>query len=91
MVIDADGLFLLNNNIDLICGHSNVILTPNAIEFRRLFGEDIDVIQQKISLLGDGIVILKKVLMIKFMFLKTTKFTQCLLVVPDAGVAVKET
>ncbi|KAH8280187.1 hypothetical protein KR054_009951 [Drosophila jambulina] len=59
-VIDADGLFILNDNIDLIYGHSNVILTPNAIEFQRLFGEDIDVTRHKISLLGDGIVILEK-------------------------------
>ncbi|KAH8361196.1 ATP-dependent (S)-NAD(P)H-hydrate dehydratase isoform X1 [Drosophila serrata] len=60
IVIDADGLFILNDNIDLIYGHSNVILTPNAIEFRRLFGEDINVTRHKISLLGDGIVILEK-------------------------------
>ncbi|KAH8298296.1 hypothetical protein KR059_011893 [Drosophila kikkawai] len=60
IVIDADGLFILNDNIDLIYGHSNVILTPNAIEFRRLFGEEVDVKRHKISLLGDGIVILEK-------------------------------
>ncbi|KAH8245936.1 hypothetical protein KR032_001319 [Drosophila birchii] len=60
IIIDADGLFILNDNIDLIYGHSNIILTPNAIEFQRLFGEDVNVTRQKILLLRDGIVILKK-------------------------------
>ncbi|KAH8364143.1 hypothetical protein KR084_002983 [Drosophila pseudotakahashii] len=60
VVIDADGLFLLNDNLDLICGQRNVILTPNAMEFRRLFGEDIDEARKKMSLLGDGVVVLEK-------------------------------
>ncbi|XP_017041546.1 ATP-dependent (S)-NAD(P)H-hydrate dehydratase [Drosophila ficusphila] len=60
VVIDADGLFLLNDNIDLIRGQQNVILTPNVMEFRRLFGEDINAARQKMSLLGDGVVVLEK-------------------------------
>ncbi|XP_017072168.2 ATP-dependent (S)-NAD(P)H-hydrate dehydratase [Drosophila eugracilis] len=60
VVIDADGLFLLNDNIELICGQRNVILTPNAMEFRRLFGEDVNAARQKMSLLGDGVVVLEK-------------------------------
>ncbi|XP_017127602.1 ATP-dependent (S)-NAD(P)H-hydrate dehydratase isoform X1 [Drosophila elegans] len=60
VVIDADGLFLLNDNLELICGQRNVILTPNVMEFRRLFGEDNDAARQKMSLLGDGVVVLEK-------------------------------
>ncbi|XP_017014803.2 ATP-dependent (S)-NAD(P)H-hydrate dehydratase [Drosophila takahashii] len=60
VVIDADGLFLLNDNLDLICGQRNVILTPNVMEFRRLFGEDINEARKKMSLLGDGVVVLEK-------------------------------
>lgn len=37
LVIDADGLFLLSENIDLIKGYSQpVILTPNIMELKRL-------------------------------------------------------
>lgn len=60
IVLDADGLFLLNDNIELVCGKQNVILTPNAIEFQRIFGIDCDVMTEKILLLGDGVVVLKK-------------------------------
>ena len=37
LVIDADGLFYINNNYQVIQGCINVILTPNAAEFGRLF------------------------------------------------------
>ncbi|XP_002075101.3 ATP-dependent (S)-NAD(P)H-hydrate dehydratase [Drosophila willistoni] len=60
LVIDADGLFILNDEIDIVCGQRNVVLTPNAVEFRRLFGEDDHTSQDKINRLGDGVVILKK-------------------------------
>lgn len=60
IVLDADGLFLLNDNIDIVCGKRNVILTPNAIEFQRIFGKDCDATTQKILLLGDGVVVLEK-------------------------------
>ncbi|XP_068150231.1 ATP-dependent (S)-NAD(P)H-hydrate dehydratase-like [Drosophila tropicalis] len=60
LVIDADGLFILNDEIDIVCGQRNVVLTPNAVEFRRLFGEDDLISQVKINRLGDGVVILKK-------------------------------
>ncbi|SPP85583.1 ATP-dependent (S)-NAD(P)H-hydrate dehydratase [Drosophila guanche] len=60
IVIDADGLFILNDNIDLVCGQRNIILTPNAMEFRRLFGEDTDSVHRKMSSLGDGVVVLEK-------------------------------
>ncbi|XP_002132285.3 ATP-dependent (S)-NAD(P)H-hydrate dehydratase [Drosophila pseudoobscura] len=60
IVIDADGLFILNDNIDLVSGQRNIILTPNAMEFRRLFGEDVNSVRQKMSCLGDGVVVLEK-------------------------------
>lgn len=37
MVIDADGLFFINSNHHIIHNCTNVILTPNAIEFSRLY------------------------------------------------------
>ncbi len=37
LVIDGDGLFYINNNYQLIQGCTSVILTPNAVEFGRLF------------------------------------------------------
>lgn len=37
MVIDADGLFFINNNPKIIHGCKNIVLTPNAIEFSRLY------------------------------------------------------
>ncbi|EDW95365.1 ATP-dependent (S)-NAD(P)H-hydrate dehydratase [Drosophila yakuba] len=60
VVIDADGLFLLNDNLNLICGQRNVLLTPNVMEFRRLFGEDSEEARQKMSLLGAGVTVLEK-------------------------------
>ncbi|KAG0332382.1 hypothetical protein BG004_001288, partial [Podila humilis] len=36
VVIDADGLFLIQNEPDLIHGYSRAILTPNVAEFSRL-------------------------------------------------------
>ncbi|KAJ5077942.1 atp-dependent (s)-nad(p)h-hydrate dehydratase family member [Anaeramoeba ignava] len=36
MVIDADGLFIITQNKELIKGNENVIITPNKMEFWRL-------------------------------------------------------
>ncbi|CAG8455200.1 25048_t:CDS:2 [Dentiscutata erythropus] len=36
MIIDADGLFLIQNDPDIIKDYSEAILTPNVNEFRRL-------------------------------------------------------
>ncbi|KAF9391276.1 hypothetical protein CPB97_007082 [Podila verticillata] len=36
VVIDADGLFLIQNEPELIQGYSRAILTPNLVEFARL-------------------------------------------------------
>lgn len=35
-VLDADGLFLVTSNLDLIKGYDNCILTPNVNEFKNL-------------------------------------------------------
>lgn len=40
LVIDADGLFLLTQQFHLITNYDGLILTPNAAEFRRVFGEN---------------------------------------------------
>ena len=37
MVIDADGLFLVNSEPEIVEGYRNVILTPNEVEFGRLY------------------------------------------------------
>lgn len=36
LVIDADGLFLVQNNPDVIKGYKHAVLTPNVMEFARL-------------------------------------------------------
>ncbi|ANB13761.1 NADHX dehydratase [Sugiyamaella lignohabitans] len=36
IVIDADGLYLIQNQPDLIKGYEKAILTPNVVEFQRL-------------------------------------------------------
>ncbi len=36
LVLDADGLFLINSDPDLIKGYTECILTPNVVEFGRL-------------------------------------------------------
>ncbi|KAL5276876.1 CARKD family protein [Megaselia abdita] len=40
LIIDADGLFLIAKNPKIIKNHSNVILTPNVMEYRNLFSEN---------------------------------------------------
>lgn len=35
-VIDADGLFLIQNHPDIIKGYKKAVLTPNVVEFKRL-------------------------------------------------------
>ncbi|XP_067625736.1 ATP-dependent (S)-NAD(P)H-hydrate dehydratase [Eurosta solidaginis] len=60
LVIDADGLFILNQDSDLLNGLCNVILTPNMIEFRRLFTDDEEVMRERMLKLGEGVIILVK-------------------------------
>lgn len=45
IVLDADGLFLINSEPELITGYKECILTPNVVEFARIaksLGVDID-------------------------------------------------
>lgn len=45
MVIDADGLYIVTKNLDLVKGYPHAILTPNKNEYQRLadqLGIDID-------------------------------------------------
>ena len=45
IVLDADGLFLINSDHDLIKGYKECILTPNVVEFAKIaksFGVNID-------------------------------------------------
>ena len=37
LVFDADALFYLNENFDVLHGYKNVILTPNRVELARLY------------------------------------------------------
>ncbi|KAF2363008.1 ATP-dependent (S)-NAD(P)H-hydrate dehydratase [Trinorchestia longiramus] len=37
MVFDADALFYLNDNFDVLKGYKNIILTPNRVELARLY------------------------------------------------------
>ena len=39
MVLDADGLYIVTKNLDLVKGYNNCILTPNKNEFARLAKE----------------------------------------------------
>ncbi|XP_078150150.1 pfkB-like carbohydrate kinase family protein isoform X2 [Carex rostrata] len=68
-VIDADGLFLVTNNIDLVKDNSLAILTPNKMEYKRLLekilnsdvsednpSEQLRLLSQKIG----GVTILRK-------------------------------
>ena len=36
IVFDADGLWIVNNHLDLVRGKKNVVLTPNVVEYQRL-------------------------------------------------------
>lgn len=36
VVIDADGLWLVQNEPDVVKGYKRCILTPNVVEFQRL-------------------------------------------------------
>ena len=36
LVLDADGLWYLNNNTEVLNGYTNAIITPNVMEMKRL-------------------------------------------------------
>lgn len=59
LVIDADGLFLITDNLDLVKDfNSPIILTPNEMEFQRLCNKTGG--QSGLITLGSNITILKK-------------------------------
>lgn len=60
LVIDADGLYLLTQDINLIKDYRNVILTPNAIEFFRLFGDATDKLQACADKIGRNVTVFEK-------------------------------
>lgn len=41
IVIDADGLFMLSYDLSLVDGYKKCILTPNYMEFKRLYDETV--------------------------------------------------
>ena len=46
LVIDADGLYIVTKNLDLVRGYPHAILTPNKNEYQRLASQlDIDIEQ----------------------------------------------
>lgn len=58
LIFDADGLFLINQDISLIRDYPKTILTPNVAEFSRLFGETS--IDESMKDLGKDITIIEK-------------------------------
>lgn len=57
LVFDADGLFLVSQDVSLIRDYPGTILTPNVAEFSRLFGDEVD---QKMKDLGRDVTIVEK-------------------------------
>uniref|UniRef100_A0A8C4N2N2 ATP-dependent (S)-NAD(P)H-hydrate dehydratase n=1 Tax=Eptatretus burgeri TaxID=7764 RepID=A0A8C4N2N2_EPTBU len=70
LVIDADALELVHQNISMIKGYRNTILTPNVVEFTRLFNtlldnqtnerEKSEEAVRDVSLALDGITVVRK-------------------------------
>lgn len=57
LVIDADGLFLISKKPDLIKNYPGIILTPNVLEYKRLFNTDQPNI---LGMFGDKCIVIKK-------------------------------
>lgn len=60
IVIDADGLFLVARNASVLKDYPGVILTPNAVEFDRIFANDGDDMKAKFEIFGKNATVLKK-------------------------------
>lgn len=60
LIIDADGLFLLTQDTSLVKDYHGVILTPNAMEFARLFGNAPDKLGSTLEKVGEGVTVLEK-------------------------------
>lgn len=57
LILDADGLFWATQHFELVRHYPGLIMTPNAVEFQRLFGENPE---ENIRLLGSEVTILQK-------------------------------
>lgn len=60
LVLDADSLFLVAQKIDIISDYPGAILTPNVIEFSRIFGDDKEGSDEKLCTIGTNVTVLKK-------------------------------
>lgn len=60
LIIDADGLFLVTQNVSLIQDYKNVILTPNAMELFRLIGDSDDKLHALAEKVGRNVIVLEK-------------------------------
>ncbi|XP_055316052.1 ATP-dependent (S)-NAD(P)H-hydrate dehydratase [Sitodiplosis mosellana] len=59
LVIDADALFLVSQDLSLIANYPGAIITPNIVEFSRIFGDGDDH-TEKFDQIGASVTILKK-------------------------------
>lgn len=60
LVIDADGLFLVAQDITIIANYPGVIITPNKVEFERIFGKDGVDMDAKFKAIGENFTVLEK-------------------------------
>lgn len=62
LVIDADGLFLITKKPELIKNYPGVILTPNVVEFNRLFGteDNLDINNEILNRFGENCYVVRK-------------------------------
>lgn len=58
LVLDADALFLISQDLSIIENYPGAILTPNVVEFSRIFGQDD--YAKKLNEIGSSVTILKK-------------------------------
>lgn len=58
LVLDADALFLISQDLSIITNYPGAILTPNVVEFSRIFGEDD--FEKKLNEIGSSVTVLKK-------------------------------
>lgn len=69
LIMDADSLFLVSRNPDIIKGYSSAILTPNVVEFKRLadalhiqyeIGQNNNTVAKEMSEKLGGVIIVQK-------------------------------
>lgn len=60
LVLDADALFLIAQNIAIIKDYPGAILTPNAVEFIRIFGNDKTTNEKILNECGENVTVLQK-------------------------------